>query len=129
MKYVPRSCTQPRQRLGPIRFGVVNDRMIGRQDLDGPILVGDAARRSTFAGNGAYCASLNSNLLVLDEDRPAVLRVTEQPLVVGAQVLPPLVGADADDDGVGTGTGRPTPASPASIRCTSAPSCSIASGT
>ena len=62
MKYSPRSCTQFAQSARLILFGELNTGCAGSTSF---ISAFSSVTRSrpTFAGNGPYCASLNSNLL------------------------------------------------------------------
>ena len=128
-KYRPRSCTQS----GPVgaadRVGRVEHRVLRLQQPHFGVLVGHALA-ADLAGIRAVLRVVELELVVVDDDRAAGLRVVDQPLVVGAQIGAALVGAHAGHDRRRTSTGRPTPARRASISVDAAtPSCSSAAGT
>ena len=73
--------------------------MVVGEDADGRRLVGDAAAADD-GGIRTVLRPVELELVVLHDDRAAVAGVLQQPVVVRAQVLAPLVGPHAGDDDV-----------------------------
>ena len=82
-----------------ISFGVVNSGSLGFDDRDRRVLVGDAIGRHP-GRERTVLRLVELELVVLDDQRPAVAHVVEQPAVVRAQIGAALVGAHAGDDDV-----------------------------
>ena len=98
-KYNPRSWTQCSQVRGVMRFGLRQHGIVRRQHRHRRGFVRDAIG-ADLRRIWTVLRLVELELVVLHDDDAALGGVFEQTVVVGAEVLATLVGANARDDGV-----------------------------